>query len=133
MYIAILLHQKNYSQKAKDVMQFIVSKQPNSGSIQYLNRRLKRNSNLLFNKNIPAFIPNNLVDIELLLASNQVVITNSKPLIIKHFFIILDFVKAMINKKLILVLKGGGYKVYLTLNFQFFLSFVLKKYTFALI
>jgi len=96
MYIAILLHQKNYSQKAKDVMQFIVSKQPNSGTIQYLNRRLKRNSNLLLNKNIPAFIPHNLVDIELLLASNQVVNTNSKPLIIKYFFVILDFVMAFL-------------------------------------
>ena len=81
-------------------MQFMVCNQPNSGSIQFLNRRLKRNSNLLLNKNIPSFIPHNLVDIELLLASNQFENINSKPLIIKYFVFILDFVLAMINKKL---------------------------------
>jgi len=100
MNITILFHQKNYIQKAKDIMQFMVCNQPNSGSIQFLNRRLKRNSNLLLNKNIPSFIPHNLVDIELLLASNQFENINSKPLIIKYFVFILDFVLAMINKKL---------------------------------
>ncbi len=82
-------------------MQFIVSNHPNSGSIQFLNSRLKRNNNLLLNKNIPAFIPHNLVDIELLLASNQFENINSKPLIIKYFVFILDFVLAMIKKTLV--------------------------------
>ena len=101
MNITILFHQKNYIQKAKDIMQFMVSNHPNSGSIQFLNSRLKRNNNLLLNKNIPAFIPHNLVDIELLLASNQFENINSKPLIIKYFVFILDFVLAMIKKTLV--------------------------------
>lgn len=70
MNITILMYVKN-NKKARELMDFTLNKLPSSGSVQFLNRRIKRRSNMIINSNIPSFFPSNITDIELLLAKRE--------------------------------------------------------------
>ncbi len=90
MNITILMYVTNNNEKAKELMDYVLKKLPSSGSIQFLNRRINRKSNILLHANIPNFFSYNIVDIELLLATKQNVIKSNTPRLIKFLLFTLD-------------------------------------------
>lgn len=103
--LAFLMYRHNDKKKSKELTLLALQKWPDSGIMHFLNRRISRNSNLLFSEILPKMYPKSIVSTENNLASLRGDSTHNKPLIIRHFYLFFDVSSALIASKFIRIKK----------------------------
>ncbi len=69
--LAILMYTRHDKNKSEELMRLALSKSPDSGSVQFILRRIRRKSSMLFSEDVPRVFPLSIVSAELKLASSH--------------------------------------------------------------
>lgn len=97
--IAILMHTINDKNKSEELIQIAVKKFPDSGTVHFLNRRVRRNFNMLFLGDIPKIYPLSIFSVENQLSSSMDVMTRPKPRAIRLICLAFDVASALLASR----------------------------------
>jgi hypothetical protein len=97
--VAILMYIINDKIKSEELIQLAIKKWPSSGTVHYINRRMRRNTNLLFSEDTPKFFPLSIVSVENNLTALQKIIVRPKPRSIRFLCLAFDVASALLAPK----------------------------------
>ena len=88
--LIFVMYLKNDDGKANELICYAVGEWPNSRTAQYLNRRMRRNANMLLLDNIPDIYPKSIASFETSLANSQKIPNHSQPRPIRLLCLVFD-------------------------------------------
>lgn len=101
VHIAILIYINNDINKSDELIRFVHKNCSDSGIVHFLNRRMRRNANLLFSEDIPKIYPLSIVSVENKFASVKKIIVNPKPRPIRLLCLAYDVGSALLASRCI--------------------------------
>lgn len=96
---AILMYTINDKIKSEEIIQLALKKWPGARSVHYVNRRMRRNANLLFFEGTPNVFPLSIVSIENKLTALQKITVRPKPRSIRFLCLAFDIASALLAYK----------------------------------
>lgn len=99
--LVVLTHTNNDKEKSNELIQFALEKFPDYGIIHFLNRRMRRNTTMLFPEELPKIYPLNIVSVENKLAVLMKNAVHPEPVLIRHFYLAFDACSAIFISRFI--------------------------------
>jgi acyl-CoA synthetase (AMP-forming)/AMP-acid ligase II/acyl carrier protein len=94
--LTFLMNLKKDDKKAKELISYIMKKWPDSRIVLYLNRRMRRNSNMLLSENIPSIYPLGIASFEISLAKSHNILDRPEPRPIRLLCLAFDVLCAIL-------------------------------------
>lgn len=92
-----VMHHKKENKKAKEFIDYIIKKWPKSRIALYLNRRMRRNSNMLLSEKIPSIYPIGIASFEISLAKSHNIVDHHKSRPIRLLCLAFDVFSAYLD------------------------------------
>lgn len=99
--LVVMTYTNNDKEKSNELIQFALEKFSDHGIIHFLNRRMKRNTTMLFSEDLPEIYPLHIVSLENKLAVLMKNTVHPEPVLIRHFYLAFDAFSAMFISRFI--------------------------------
>jgi acyl-coenzyme A synthetase/AMP-(fatty) acid ligase len=94
--LAVLMYKANNLISSQELLRIAIKKMPDSGTVNFINRRIRHSDRLLFSSNHPKIYPSSIVALEKKLASSNQNTNRSKLFVIKMLYFYLDLAYAFL-------------------------------------